>query len=107
MKKLILTACLLAFTAASADAGPLRRLFGRGGCGGCGGGCQTAQPTAAPVQYQPAAPAVTMPQTGTVQLVRHSTSYDPPAVTGGVGYTPIRPGAPVPVCPTCVGGGVR
>jgi hypothetical protein len=93
MKRLILTACLLALTAASADAGPLRRLFGRGWCGGC-------QPTAAPVQYPQAAP-VTMPQTGTVQLVRHSTSYEPPAVTGGVQYQPIRLTSPVPVCPTC------
>lgn len=34
IKRVLLTGLALALAAASADAGPLRRLFGRGGCGG-------------------------------------------------------------------------
>ena len=90
MKRFFLTAAVLVLGAVSAQAGGRIReavanwRANRGGCGGC-------QPTAAPVQYQPA-PAVTMP-------VVAQTSY------AGVGvpvdatpYQPIRLTRPLPVC---------
>lgn len=103
--RLILTATLLALSATTASAGPIRglvqRLTGRGGCGSCG------QPAA--VQYQPATqppPALVMPQTGTLTLVSHGTSYAPPVVTSGPEYTPIRMGGVV-LPTTCSGGGCK
>ena len=103
MRKLILSLAVLAVGAGAADAGPLRNLAQRIRGGGCaGGGCQ---PTAAPVQYQPAAPPLVMPATGqTVHLtsyVREPAGVPAGQVAGWEPYQPIRVGSPVPVCPTC------
>jgi hypothetical protein len=102
MRKLILTAVVLASAATSASAaGPIRnavaRLTGRG-CGGCGG-CQPAAQAVryAPPQYTPSAPPpVTMPATGqSVQLVSYQRGADAGPVAAP-GYTPIRVSGALP-----------
>ena len=104
--RILLTAALLAVSATAATAGPIRglvqRLTGRGGCGSCATQA-TTQPQA--VQYggaglypQPQPVPVVMPQVGTVHVVGHQQYQQ---------YTPIRLAAPLPTCPTCVGGVCR
>lgn len=92
MKRVLMSLAVVLTTVGSSDAGPIRNFVQRIRGGGCGS-CQSA-----PVQSPQAAP-VTMPTTGALQLVRHGTSYEPPAVAGGVQYQPIRLTAPLPVCP--------
>ncbi len=103
IRTLILTAALLAVSATAATAGPIRdRLAARfsrpSGCSSCTTQTATHQQPQA-VQYggaglypQPQPVPVVMPQVGTVQVVGHQQ------------YQPIRLAAPLPTCPTCVGG---
>lgn len=76
MKRLILTAALLALNCTSADAGPLRRLFGRGGCGGCqtAARCHTTA-QAGPVR-QAAGGVLTAAGQAVQPPVRHQTCPD-------------------------------
>jgi len=88
LSRLILCGLLALATAATADAGPLARLLGRGRCGGC-------QPAhyAPPVQYQPPVP---MPQQGTVHMTSYVRTADPGPVA--TGYPAIQLGCPLPTC---------
>ena len=93
----VLTLCL---SAADADAGPLRTLAQRiRGCGGCRPPALAAPPPS--VRYGPA------PQLQPPPAVV-ATSYDGLGVPAdATPYQPIRLTAPLPTCPTCVGGVCR
>lgn len=78
MKRVLLALAAVAFLAGSSDAGPLRRLFSRGGCGTCrpAGQCQPqAYPQVGPVR-QAAGGVLTAAGQAVQPPVRHQTCPD-------------------------------